>query len=57
VATHIEQTQDKTKTRVSKEELDRIAQLISEIEFGSVTIVIQNSQILQIEKNEKIRLK
>jgi hypothetical protein len=52
-----EQNPDKVKTKVSKEELDKISQLISEIEFGSVSIVIQNGQILQIEKNEKIRLK
>lgn len=47
----------KEKRKVSAEELDKITRFIEDIEFGSVTIVVQNGIIVQIEKNEKLRLK
>lgn len=34
----------------------RLAQYIKEIQYGSVTIIIQDGKIVQIEKNEKVRL-
>jgi hypothetical protein len=30
--------------------------ILSTLQFGSVTLVIQNGKVIQIEKNEKIRL-
>jgi hypothetical protein len=47
----------KEKTnKVSEHELQLIAEYIESIQFGSVSVVIQNGKIVQIEKNEKIRL-
>lgn len=41
-------------------QLDRVKNQLEEIlqnmKFGSVTLVIQDGKIIQIEKNEKIRL-
>ncbi|HIU77155.1 MAG TPA: YezD family protein [Candidatus Pelethocola excrementipullorum] len=45
-----------TEKRVSEEELNKIKQLIESIRFGSVTVVVQDGKVIQIEKNEKIRL-
>lgn len=45
-----------TEKRVSVEELNKIKQLIESIRFGSVTVVVQDGKVIQIEKNEKIRL-
>lgn len=43
--------------KVSEKELKTIAEYIESVKFGSVNIVIQDGKIIQIEKNEKIRLK
>lgn len=37
--------------------LERIAQAVHSIRYGTVQIVIQDARIVQIEKTEKIRLK
>lgn len=36
--------------------LNLIDQAIAEIQFGSITVIIQDGYIIQLEKNEKIRL-
>ena len=35
----------------------KIREALREIRFGTVTLVIQDSRVIQIDKNEKIRLK
>lgn len=35
----------------------RLRQAIREIRFGSVTLVIQDGHVVQIDKSEKVRLK
>lgn len=42
---------------MSQERLVQIKDIVSSIKYGSVTLVIQDGILLQIEKNEKIRLK
>lgn len=42
---------------LTKEQLNNIQKIVSEIKYGSVTLIIQDGVLLQIEKNEKIRLK
>lgn len=44
------------QTRVSKEDLMKIKEFIEDIRFGSVNVVIHDGKVIQIEKNEKIRL-
>lgn len=41
----------------SKVLLERLVEYIRGIQFGSVSIIIQDGKIIQIEKNEKIRLR
>lgn len=37
--------------------LESIKKMVSSIQYGSITLVIQDNYVVQIEKNEKIRLK
>ena len=37
--------------------LENVKKLVSSIQFGSITLVIQDNYVVQIERNEKIRLK
>ena len=41
---------------VSQNQLAQIKDYIESIKFGSVNIIIQDGKIIQIDKNEKIRL-
>jgi hypothetical protein len=41
---------------ISKDNLSMLETYISSIEYGSVTIKIQNRKIVLIEKNEKIKV-
>lgn len=43
--------------KVSEKDLKTIIEFVESIQFGSVNIVIQDGKIVQIEKNEKVRLK
>ena len=37
--------------------LENVKKMVSSIQYGSITLVIQDNYGVQIEKNEKIRLK
>ncbi|HEX9061470.1 MAG TPA: YezD family protein [Clostridia bacterium] len=45
------------KKSISDSELKKLLELLNSINFGSVTLVIQDGKIVQMEKNEKLRLK
>ncbi len=47
----------KTESALTNEDLQRLLGLLSKIAYGSVTLIIQNGKVVQIEKNEKVRLK
>lgn len=34
-----------------------ISDMLKDISFGTITIVVQDGKVIQLEKNEKIRLK
>jgi hypothetical protein len=35
----------------------QLKKLLTDLKFGSITLVVQDGKIIQIEKNEKVRLK
>lgn len=39
------------------ETLESIKQMLNTIQYGTITLVIQDGHIVQIDKSEKIRLK
>ena len=41
----------------SRELETRVRAVVRDIRFGTVTLVIQDGHVIQIDKNEKIRLK
>ncbi|MFT8314074.1 MAG: YezD family protein [Clostridium sp.] len=47
----------KDTNTVSQVNLEKILKLLNDIKYGSITLVIQNGVLIQIETNEKIRLK
>jgi hypothetical protein len=42
---------------ISKDVYEKLEQYIKNTRFGSVTLIIQDGRIIQIEKNEKVRFK
>ncbi len=45
------------KNKISDNEIQKIIEFLETIKYGSVTIIVQDGKIMQIERNEKIRIK
>lgn len=39
-----------------KEIIEHLERMLESVKFGSITLVVQDGKIIQIEKNEKVRL-
>ncbi|WP_454101211.1 YezD family protein [Metabacillus sp. SLBN-84] len=37
--------------------MDRLKELLGTMNYGSVTLIVQDGKVIQLEKNEKIRMK
>lgn len=48
---------DQNKAKVSPEELKKIENQINSVDFGTVTVTIQNGVIVQIETSQKIKVR
>jgi hypothetical protein len=48
--------EDKKAGVLDKEDLKRLEEILSTVRHGSITLIIQNGKLVQIERNEKIRL-
>jgi hypothetical protein len=46
-----------TEEAITRDVYDKLMSYIKDIKYGSVTIIIQDGRIVQIEKNEKVRLR
>ena len=46
-----------TRKENIEETLENVKKLVNSIQYGSITLVIQDNYVVQIERNEKIRLK
>ncbi|BAK15716.1 YezD family protein [Solibacillus sp. FSL W7-1472] len=46
-----------TKSNDINETIEKIKDTVASVKYGTVTLVIQDGHVVQIEKNEKIRLK
>lgn len=49
--------QANSKIPLSPADLQRLLELIKTVRYGSITLVIQDGRVVQIDKNEKMRLK
>ncbi len=45
------------KNTVNEKDIQKIIEFIETIQFGSIMVIIQDGRIVQIEKNEKVRIK
>ena len=45
------------KNVIQDRDIRKIIEFLETIQYGSVTVIVQDGKILQIEKNEKIRVK
>jgi len=43
--------------KIDTEKLEEILNMVSQIKYGSITLIIQDGIIVQVDKNEKIRIK
>lgn len=48
---------DVKEVKHNKELYRQLEDILKSLQFGSVTLVVQNGHVIQIETNEKIRLK
>ncbi|MCX7923563.1 MAG: YezD family protein [Clostridia bacterium] len=48
---------DDNNSALSEQDLKKLLELLHSVSYGSVTLVIQEGKVVQIEKNEKMRLK
>ncbi len=48
--------EEKNRTIISDFNLKTIADMVKSIRYGSVTIIVQDGKIIQIDKTEKIRI-
>lgn len=46
-----------TRKENVEETVENVKKMIDSMKFGTITLVIQDNYVVQIEKNEKIRLK
>ncbi len=49
--------EQRKKTDILERDLEQVIEMVQTVRYGSVTIIIQDHKIMQIEKNEKIRMK
>jgi hypothetical protein len=49
-------SKNKNNIGISEENLSKLLEMLKFVEYGSVTLVIQNGVVVQIEKNEKMRI-
>lgn len=52
-----EEKKGQRKNVVTEKDLQAIVDFVGTIQFGAVTIVIQDGKVIQLEKSEKVRLK
>ena len=42
---------------ISEDNLKRLLELLSTTKYGSITLVVQDGVVVQLERNEKLRLR
>ena len=47
---------NKVKSNLSSESLNEILNILNEIKYGTLTLVVQDGKVIQIERSKKIRL-
>ncbi|HHU20067.1 MAG TPA: YezD family protein [Bacilli bacterium] len=45
------------RTENIEQSLKKVKEMLEKMNFGSITLIVQDNHVVQIERNEKIRLK
>lgn len=45
------------KEIIESKKLEEILRMVEQVKYGSITLIIQDGVIIQVDKNEKIRMK
>jgi len=53
----LEREQNTKKNFIHERDLRKIVEFLEKTQYGSVTVIVQDGRIMQIERNEKIRMK
>jgi hypothetical protein len=48
---------EQSKVPISKEDIEKLYEMSKSLKYGSITLIFQDSKLIQIEKNEKVRVK
>lgn len=48
---------EQSKVPISKEDIEKLYEMAKTLKYGSITLVFQDGKLIQIEKNEKVRVK
>ena len=48
---------EKEQTLADNLNLKMIADMIKDIRYGSITVIVQDGKVIQIDKTEKVRIK
>ena len=48
---------EKDQTIADNSNLKMIADMIKDIRYGSITVIVQDGKVIQIDKTEKVRIK
>lgn len=51
------EVENKKVNTISDNDIKKIKEFLETIQYGSVTVIVQDGKVIQIEKNEKVRLK
>lgn len=46
-----------SKEIMENEKIGKILKMVEQIKYGSITLIIQDGVVIQVDKNEKIRMK
>jgi hypothetical protein len=48
---------EQSKLPISKSDIEQLYEMARALKYGSITLVFQDGKLIQIEKNEKVRVK
>ncbi len=49
--------ENQPKVPISKDDVEKLYEMAKTLKYGSITLVFQDGRLIQIEKNEKVRVK
>jgi len=52
-----QENSEQPKVPISIEDIEKLNEMAKSLKYGSITLVFQDGKLIQIEKNEKVRVK